>query len=206
MRIQEILVDLRKQQPSGVMRDLLLSKGLLSSTDVLREEIQNRLDNEDLVFFPYVNWHLFLNENGISTIDDSFIYYTDRGVFSSMKIIENKKMPKTLITTWFEEDSIWQVKSIMIRNKAKDLLTLIRGSEITPVDEKLTGVLVSIQGFGVPKTIKLLNSVMDDLVNSASKASCLDDGIPFDKDVHDKLVVLQGEFDNVIEQLESILI
>jgi len=83
---------------------------------------------------------------------------------------------------------------------------LIRGSEITPVDEKLTGVLVSIQGFGVPKTIKLLNSVMDDLVNSASKASCLDDGIPFDKDVHDKLVVLQGEFDNVIEQLESILI
>lgn len=184
------------------LRDALHNSGVKSSADIINEELSNRRSSDQLIFVKYRTFGNIMN-NIVSNnlrFDDSKAYYSEDGVFTLKDIVENNlaqgmeiKFSKTL--------NCYECKDISDSRRVESLLNVLR--EVGSIEDRYTKIISEINDMSLAKTIKLLESVVDNMTHFSSKSYCVSEGISFNKEKFDKMNSVKDKFSELLNILKE---
>lgn len=136
---------------------LMKSKGFKTTTDYSNESINSLRNNKDLLFLDYKTLFKLTKYNNLDTLD---IHSTDDGAYVSKSAIE---IPEGYNCKYNKDRKSYILQNMLEGRKVESLLSMVRSLEVKPEDDSLTKVLIEANNLSVSKTIKLIETLVDNL-------------------------------------------
>jgi len=200
---------------------------LLSQEEKSLKEFEVRRKSKDLLFMDFKTWFRFINHNKQNNInyDDPYLYSlsgtsrglnrqkiyfpsSNDGVFTSRKEISKQKasLPQYHDYVWDSKNMYWVVRDMLESKKAESLLSMIQLLEVRTEDISVPKILASIdQLSSIPRTIELLETIIDNIVHSRSKLYCIAENMSYDESVYTKLKDIQISYNRLLEELSMLI-
>ncbi len=210
----------------GTLADKFKDAGVKTPEEEKIAEYNKRAKEKDLIFIKWPIWFAIQDQEKelgkVRGFDDPYAYsmsgkmgssrYVNKkgqqgGVFTSKKLLKSQKvvLPKHMIIQRNNKGYDEIVNLMETSTKARNLIDLIGNDGLLVEDIEITNVMTVVEGMSYKKIKRLINLIVEGVVNDSSEVTCQCEDLEYDKEKHYKLQEKQESIEEVLNEFLQIL-